>query len=477
MMRAAIPIALAGALLGGALEAAGAPTPRHPDELTLPPMQFNPIPAERVELACGVPAVLYENHDLPILNLTLQFRMGTRYLPAEEHTACALFGALWRDGGTRSLPPDSLDAILTALDANVTAWIGDRSGQVDVSLSSEDVERALPLWAEVALRPGFDADRLERARANRLRELQEINNDPGAIADRHLGWLLYGRDFPGVHLATRAEIEGVTVDQLRALHARFVRPENAIVGVSGDFDRRTMVKLLDRLFRDWPRVGPYLAPAPEPWTPAPQPGVYLLRGDYAQSQVRVGRLVPDLTDDSPDRAAASILSFALGYERVFYRTREEGLSYGTYLMLGVDPERATLTGGGSGRGDATLPLLRAMFEECDRLATDPIAGPDLEAARVFMIGREVQGSATAASIVYRKVRDLLRGRPDDYREQYLQSLKSASAEDIDRLARRHVTVDDPWVVLVLGDPSTFGAPLDSLGLGPVREVEPVVFGE
>jgi hypothetical protein len=40
-----------------------------------------------------------------------------------------------------------------------------------------------------------------------------------------------------------------------------------------------------------------------------------------------------------------------------------------------------------------------------------------------------------------------------------------------------VTREDPWVVLVLGDPDTFGESLESLGLGAVRELSPVTFGE
>jgi len=316
-----------------------------------------------------------------------------------------------------------------------------------------------------------------RAKANRLQELQAINNDPGRIASRQFEWLLLGRDFPSVRLTTRAEIEAVTPEQIRSLHARFVRPENAILGVSGDFDRETMLALLDRLFADWPVTGPYEPPVADVWTPQPRPGLYVLRGDYGQSQVRVGRIVEGLTDDSPEFAASQILSYALGYGRIFYRTREEGLTYGSAITLSVGPERATLNGGGPCRGDATVPLLRAMFEECRRLEQDPIAGDGLEAARTYFIGSEVRASETAAAIVATKVADALRGRPDDFRERLLERYQQTTSEDVDRLARAHVTVPDPWIVLVLGNPDAFVTPLDSLGLGPATEVPPVVFGE
>lgn len=452
-------------------------TPRRPEELKLEELQFAPIKAEQVKLPCGILVILHENHDLPILDLTLQFRMGTRYLPVAQHTACELFSDLWREGGTANLPPDSLDAVLTALDARITARVDERRGSVDISLSSEDAASALPIWRDVALEPRFDSDRLVRAKANRMKELQGINNDPGRIAAVHLDWLLLGRDFPGARIDTRADIEGATVEQIRALHARFARPENAIIGVSGDFDRKKTLALLERLFRDWPASGPYEPPAMEPWTPHPQPGVYLLRGDYAQSQIRLGRMVPDLIQDSPDYPAAEILGYALGYGRVFYRTREEGLTYGSAVMLSVGEELTELYGFGSCRGDATIPLVRAMLGECRRLKSDPIAGTELEASRLFQIGGEVRSNETAAAIVRTKVSDALRGRPDNYRETIFEKYKTTSSEEVDRLARTYVATEDPWVVLVLGNPEEFGMPLDSLGFGAAKELEAVVFGE
>ena len=452
-----------------------AQTPKHPDELTLKQLTPKPLDADQTTLPCGIPVVLYANHDLPILDLTIQFKMGTRYLPAEMHTACGLFGSLWRDGGTTTIRPDSLDAVLTALDASVNATISARTGGVSVSLSREDMEKALPLWRDVVIHPGFDAGRLVRAKANRLQELQSINNEPRAIADKRLSWLVYGKEFPTSRLETRPDIEGVTVADLSALHRRFVRPENALIGVSGDFDRGQMLAFLDRLFRDWKVPGAYRPPVMDPWTARPEAGVYLLRGDYEQSQIRAARLV-DLTDESPDYAPANLLSSVLGYQRVFYRTREEGLSYGTFMSLNVGPERTLIRGAGSGRGDATLPLLRAILEETKRMEKDPATTTELESAKASVIGAEIQTGETPAALVQRTVGDILQGRSADFRLRYVERVQAASSADLSRLTKQYLTGSD-WVILVLGNPDQFGGSLESLGLGPVRELAPVKFGE
>ena len=56
----------------------------------------------------------------------------------------------------------------TALDASVNASTGARIGAVSVSLSREDMEKALRLWRDVVTHPGFDAGRLVRAKAKEL---------------------------------------------------------------------------------------------------------------------------------------------------------------------------------------------------------------------------------------------------------------------------------------------------------------------
>jgi zinc protease len=286
---------------------------------------------------------------------------------------------------------------------------GARSGHVTLSLSSEDLDRALPIWRDVVIAPGFDGDRLTRAKGKRLKSLQAINNDPGDIAYHRWRWLVMGKDHPASHLETRAEIDAVTAEDLRRLHARFVRPENAIIGASGDLSKADVMARLDRLFGSWPKDPAWSLPELQVWTPHPEPGVYLLRGDYEQSQVCMGRIIRDLNDDSPDYPHVQILSYALGFGRVFYRVRNEGLSYGAGVMFNVGDQSSIFRGFGSGRGDATVPILEAMLEETQALRDRPFTREELESARVYQVGGEINSNATPAALVSTIVSDLMRG--------------------------------------------------------------------
>jgi zinc protease len=450
-------------------------TPRRPEELHLKPLEFSPRAPQRDTLACGVPVFLAENHDLPICDVTIVFAMGERYLPVERRAACEILGTTWRPGGTEALPPDSLDERLAALDAEITSNVGLRTGGISASFASSDVEAVLPVWRDIVLHPRFDPDRLEKAKDDRIRDLQAINNDPERIANERSTRLLQGAEYPTSHYETRAEIEAVGREDLLGLHGQFVHPDHAVIGVSGDFDRASIMRELNGLFAGWPRQGEILEAAT--WTVRPEPGVYLLPGDYEQSQVRILRWMPGITISSAEYPAAEILGFAFGYGRVFYRTREEGLSYGTAVMMELGDDYSDVWGFGSCRGDATVKLLRSMLDEMGGLKEKPITPEELETSRTFRTGTVVRSFETPGAIASDAAYNVAMGRPADFEGRYLDGLKSATVEDVKALSSRYITPRDSLIVFVLGNPRDFDMPLDSLGLGPVRTLDPVRFGE
>jgi zinc protease len=457
--------------------APGAERPRRPDELTIAPLAFNPLAVRKDTLTCGTPVLFYENHDLPLLSVTIHLRMGTRFLPPDDFTACRMLSNLWQEGGTEALPPDSLDARLAALAASINAWVGSRSGSVSAFMTSEDSGKVLPLWRDILVHPRFDAERMERAKAQKLKDLQAIDNDPEQIADIRFWRLLDGPDYPGNQMDTRESIDAVGREDVERLHRRFVRPTNAVIGISGDFDPPRMMRTLNALLAGWVPADQDEPPVAAPWPPYPQPGVYFLRGEYEQNQVRIGRLYSGITNRSAEYPASMILSFAFGYGRVYYRTREEGLSYSTGVVFRVGEENASLFGRGSCRPDATGRLLRVILDEAARLGKEPLAEEELEPARVFQIGMEIRDQETPRAIVGETIDAIIRGLPEDYGDWKLRGLKNTNAAAVADLAERFVRFDDSTVVFVLGDPETFAGALDSLASRRIVELPPVRFGE
>lgn len=454
-----------------------ADTPRHPDELSFEAIHFEMAKAERDTLALGIPVYMFRDSSLPLLNVSIRFRMGKRYLPTESFSAMGLMGSVWRDGGTSKLSADELDERLVKKNIRISAWASGLSGGVSVNMVSEDLHEGLALWRDVLLQPGWQEDRLERAKAQRIKRFQDINNDPGRIVEKHFARLLSGSGHPANYLESQSGINAVEPKTLEELHARFVHPRNAIIGVSGDFDPEEILPLLDALLSDWQASEDFVLPEKQNWDPAPEPGVYLLPGDYAQSHIRMGRTVFDLDRDSPDYAAARIHNYAVGYGRVFFRTRQAGLSYGCGILLNVGNERSSLKTLGSTRPETTVELLQAVLEEVDPDGSKPLSDTEVETARNFLVGQVIQRNERPSSIVSQIMSDLINDRPEDHYESYFDHLLGAESKRVRRCGRDYNHMNDSLVVLVLGDPDKFSMPLDSLGLGPAQELEHIRFGE
>src|SRR6185437_9698081 len=104
--------AVKSAILMLALASAwGAEIPKHPRELKFPSLSFTPPHAAdyRHKLAAGSVAYLVEDHELPLIHISVLVRTG-EYLDSSGKKGLAqLTGAQIRSGGTASKPPAVFD--------------------------------------------------------------------------------------------------------------------------------------------------------------------------------------------------------------------------------------------------------------------------------------------------------------------------------------------------------------------------------
>lgn len=456
--------------------AAAAGTPRTPEELRLEPLRFELPAIESDTLACGVPVWGAPDHDLPLVTIVARFPIGQRCVETEDLAALRLLDGTWVSGGTDDLDPDALDRRLAELDATIDVGIGSRSGHVTASCVTEDLPDVLRLWADVIRHPRFAPDRLDRARAKRLQELQSVNDRPDRVAAYRFQWLASGPADPRWKVESREQLEAVASADLAALHRRFVRPDDMLIGIAGDYDPETIRGELDALFGDWKADGP---PPPAPTDPevTPAPGVYLLPGDFAQTQVTIGCPVPDLDQTSPDFPASQILDFGLGWGRVFYRSRSEGLSYGAAIFLGVDGDDAVLQGSGSCRPEVAVDLAAMLLEELRGVGERPLDADEVASARTFRLGSVISEAEVPRQLIRGRLADIAEGRPADLRARIFRGFQECDSARVAAVAARILPRPEDLVVLVVGDPAKLDRPLESLGLGPVTELEPVRFGE
>ena len=130
--------------------------------LVYPPLnQPQPPVPQRVELDSGMIIYLLEDHELPIVDISVQIRTGAIYEPEDKIGLAAITGAVMRTGGTTSKTGDELDEILENLAASVEVGIGGDAGTASMSVLKEDLDTGLAILADVLMNPAFREDKIE----------------------------------------------------------------------------------------------------------------------------------------------------------------------------------------------------------------------------------------------------------------------------------------------------------------------------
>ncbi len=446
---------------GGALAAAARAQegiPQHPRDLVYPQLRYDPPDpaAFRRELASGSVAYLVEDHQLPLVRVSLTLRAGSYQLPAESAGLASFTGSQMRAGGTATRSARDFDEEAAFLATQLGASVGSTSGGGSVDCLAQNLDESLGMFFDMLKNPGFDAERLEVARARTLQGLPRRNDRLASILSREFGRLLRGEHFTTVQ-STESSIQAVSREAMQRFHARSFDPSRMYFSVSGDFDTDDMVRRLDEaLAGGWPpaTLEPAAIPAPQN---APRPGVYVVDKtgrDVNQSHVALGHL--GIQRDHPDAFKVRIMNSILGgggfTSRIMTRVRsDEGLAYSAYSRFQPGTYYpGTFQAGFQSRNATCAQAAAIVMEEMRRIQDGKVTGEELDTAKNYAVEIFPRFFATAGQVAGTFASDEFTGREKDYWKTYRERVAAVSADDVLDAAQAHLR-PDRLVVLVVGD--------------------------
>lgn len=260
---------------------------------------------------------------------------------------------------------------------------------------------ALALYADILLRPRFEEWEAERALA--IQSLQGLDDSPSRKTFRALRRHYFTSAHRRDTLGTRAGLESLTLEDLRADHAARWKPQGAILALAGQFDWERTVEQIDKLFGDWQGQAPALdAPAT-----VNQPLWQHIEDDKAQQQIAVAyrAVAPDDPRHYSYRLAMAILSGGMG-ARLFTEVREKrglvysvsasanahrGLGY-TLAYAGTTPDRA----------DETLQVVLGELKRME----EGVSPDELERARIKTLTSLIMAEESSRARAGALARDL-----------------------------------------------------------------------
>jgi predicted Zn-dependent peptidase len=432
-------------------------------------LRFDP-PEPVIHDVAGVQVHMVEDATLPLVHVVARFRGGYGHFGRENFAAGTALPGLMRGGGTASLSADSVERVLDFYALQTGFGGSGNSTFASVNTLRAHLDEALAIWGEMLKRPGFDTVRTEVWRGQELENVLRRRDDPGRLAFSTFNRLMFG-DHPIGWDLTAADLapDRLSRDRLLTMHARVFCRDNLALGVTGDVSWSELRPRLERLLADWPACD---EPLPEWPTPhiRREPGVFLIPLDLEQSTVVLAHATDLRQGDTRAFFASRIGNAVLGASglssRLMRRIRsEEGLAYSASSLWTAPVRHDGLVGATTRtRADATVATIETILEELAEVRAAPPTRNEVQTAVDEATNGFVFNFESAAQVVSRSMFYSTAGLPADWLSRYLAGIQRVRPQDVHTAFRRHLDLDQ-MVILVVGDPERFDAPLE--GLGPV----------
>lgn len=438
---------------------------KHYTELKFPPVPEISIPKyTRFTTANGILVYLMEDHELPLVQGKILFRTGSVFDPPEQVGLADLTGDAMRIGGTQIHRPDEVNHLLEKRAASVETGIEETLGSATFNVLTEDTETVLDLFAEVIQKPAFSSEQIQLLKTQAEGVIARRNDDPNQIVRREFKKLIYGAESPYARTIELNTLRNISRKDIVNFYEKYIRPENAILGIVGDFDTAKMRNLIEEKFGKWQVKTPLVIPPNPPVSVNSKPGVFAVnQSQLNQSSVQIGHLGGMY--NSPDYAALSVLNdiFNSFGGRLFNNIRtRQGLAYSVY---GVWSARYNYPGlflaGGQTRSETTVPFIQAIQKELERVRKEPITPEELAYSKESTLNSFIFNFEDPSQTLSRLMIYQYYGYPEDFIFQYRRQVEETTIADVQRVAVKYLH-PDKMVTLVVGNIDSIQPSLASL---------------
>lgn len=290
------------------------------------------LPIQYWQTSSGARVYFVENHDLPMLDVSVEFGAGSGMDTSDKSGNANLVRHLL-SLGAGGLSEDQIAMALADVGAQLNSHFDrDRAGIALRTLSSErERKQALDILARIIQRPEFPQDVLAREKARIISSIKESSTKPDYIAERELMKMLYGSHPYGLSgLGEMDTLDTLQREDLLAFYRSYYVAGNAVIAIIGDvsrFEAAAIAELLtENLSFDQQKTE----------MPAVQiPIADIKKIPHPATQSHIQLAYPGLRRNDPDYFPLLVGNYVLGGGGFVSRLMEEvrqqrGLAYSVY---------------------------------------------------------------------------------------------------------------------------------------------------
>ena len=404
----------------------------------------------------GLTVLHSENHNLPIVMVTLLVKAGQRHEPKEKAGLANLTAELLTEGTknrTSMIISEEIDFIGASLDASA----GNDFTTITLSVLKKDIDKGFELFSDILLNAVFPQAEIVRKREMIKGSLRHQEEDPSFLAGRAFKKEVFGEHPYGRLIQGSTDtLDAITKDDLTTFYSDFFLPNNAILSVAGDLTTDELDSVMKKYLGAWKKAGlPLISRADVEGRTTKR--VIKVDRDLTQANIILGHL--GISRDDPDYYAVSVMNYLLGgggfSSRLMQSVRDKmGLAYDVHSFFSAYKEKGSFQIGVQTRNESANVALDEIFKQIERMRSEMVSDEEISDAKAYLTGSFPRRLDTSRKIADFFASAEFYGLGADYIAKYPAYINSVTKEEVLRVAKKYLDTKHYVLVVVANQKQT-----------------------
>ncbi len=411
------------------------------------------------KLKNGLTVAVVEKRNIPIVTVQLLVRSGASSEGAEK-AGLADMTASMLTKGTKTRTAEQIAQEIEFLGGSIFSGASWNNSSITVSVTSDKLDQAMAIFADVALNPSFPQSELDLLKSQAIDGLTYNLTQPGFISNYVASQYSFREHPVG---GTIDSLRARSADQVKQFYEMWVIPQKSILIFSGDVSETGAKELASKYFAGWSYSGPVVSQGS---------GCAIAKGtDPTELARRI--LVVDLPDSGQASVSyikkscesgrgrdvyypASVLNSLVGggySSRLNQEIRiKRGLSYGAGSSFAWRENKANFGTRTQTKNESAPEVAELVLAEIKRLTEGSIAAAELDPRKSVLTGGFGRNIETTAGLV-NAVADLYTFNiPTAELNNYMRKVNAVTDKQIREFAAANLLGGD---IIIVGDYAKF----------------------
>ena len=325
------------------------------------------------------------------------------------------------------------------------------SMHIQIVAKKEKIDEFFNFVLDVMQAPSFEQSQFDLIRSQSLSSLERPYTEPETVAALTMARLIeiYPKGDLRYHFEpefAKQQLQAATQVQVQQLYRQFFFFFYAHIAITGEFDPKSMQKLLSKRLGQWRSHQPYQR-LDSAYTAYPAQKLHVLAEQREFGSYQSLLTLP-LGVNHPDTPAMMVLSYILGESQLSSRLAQElreknALVYGfnSGLSLSEFEQSGALSISAQYSAGKSAQVSQAVHKVLTDLRHDGVTLQEVEAAKADILKKRVTALEDERSIHRMLVPQLEQGRDLLFRERRDQALAKLSKADVDAVIQKYLNLE------------------------------------